>query len=234
MVHVWRASLEVTPDQIDHYRQLLSADELARAQRFVFDRHRHRFIVARGTLRLLLGNYLNVPERDIVFGYSTHGKPYLSQPVNLADLRFNLSHAHELAVYAFTHRCRIGVDVEYQRPLRDLAQLAATVFSPRELAVFEALPAHQQQTAFYACWTRKEAFIKAIGDGLSYPLDGFDVSLAPGEPAQLLQIRGEPNGHHYWTMNSFVPAEAYNGATVVENVNTELTCLQFAFNPQWR
>ena len=227
-VHVWRASLEGSPAQIAYYQQLLSADELARAQRFIFERDQRRFIIARGTLRILLGSYLSIPYRDIVFGYTAHGKPYLSQPMAIDDLRFNLSHARELAVYAFTHRSRIGIDIEYQRPLPNVTQLAATVFSPHELAVFEALPDHLQLPAFYTCWTRKEAFIKAIGDGLSYPLDRFDVSLAPDEPAQLLRIWGKPHSHQCWTMDSCVPAKRYTGAIAVENMKTELSYMQFA------
>jgi 4'-phosphopantetheinyl transferase len=125
---------------------------------------------------------------------------------------FNLAHSHELAVYAFARHHAVGIDVEYVRELADARQLAARFFSARENAAWLALPAGQRAVGFYNCWTRKEAYIKAIGEGLSCPLDQFDVSLAPGEPARLLSIAGDEGAANQWSLWTLSPAPGYVGA----------------------
>ena len=188
-VHVWRASLDEFPSQIDIFLHTLAADEQKRAERFYFQRDRERFITAHGVLRAILGLYLNRAPKYLSFRYSSHGKPALAWESGGDAIRFNMSHSHGVALYAVTRDREVGIDVEFIR--RDLAveQIAERFFSRRETATLRALPTALREHAFFLCWTRKEAYIKARGEGLSLPLDQFDVSLIPGEPAALLSTR---------------------------------------------
>src|SRR5437588_1004205 len=159
-VHVWRASLQQSAFIIQHMRQFLSMEEVTRAGRFYFERDRQHFIVARGLLRVLLGHYLAIEPGQLIFYYNEYGKPALAPPFSASRLHFNLSHSHELALYAFTHTRHIGVDVEYMRPNVEFAQVARHSFSPHEQATLLALPEYIRPQAFYNCWARKEAYIK--------------------------------------------------------------------------
>jgi 4'-phosphopantetheinyl transferase len=181
--HVWRASLEQPGAVIAQFHRLLAADEIARAARFRFDRDRNRYIVGRGLLRTLLGSYLRCPPDMLRFEYGAFEKPRLAGE----GPQFNLSHSGSLALLAFTNDVEIGVDVELSTVDFARERIAERFFSTAEVAVLRSLPEPLQPYAFLTCWTRKEAFIKARGDGLSLPLDSFDVSLAPDEPAALLR-----------------------------------------------
>jgi 4'-phosphopantetheinyl transferase len=209
-VHIWAARLDLGTPALQALRATLSPDELARAERFVFRRDRERFVAARGTLRAVLANYAGIPPGALVFDYSAFGKPVLRGG---GTLRFNLSHAGEIAVIGIVHGREIGVDVEAIRPAFAGEEIAARFFSPAEVAALRALPPEQQAIGFFNCWTRKEAYIKALGEGLSHPLDSFDVSLAPGEPAALLAVRGAPAVE--WSLHTFVPAPGYVAAAAV-------------------
>jgi 4'-phosphopantetheinyl transferase len=215
-VHVWSVSLEQPAPLIHQLEQLLSADEQERAARFHFERDRRRFIVGRGALRTLLGRYVQVEPTQLKLCYGKYGKPYLAEESKGSALHFNLAHSHELAVYAFTREGKVGIDIEYIHPLADLDQIAARFFSKSESTSLLGLPGDQRLLAFFNCWTRKEAYIKALGEGLSHPLDQFQVSLLPGEPAQLLQVQGAPEEVSRWSMTAFVPAPGYVAALLVE------------------
>lgn len=210
IVHLWVSSLDQPHEP---FEALLAADERERAARFVFDRHRHAYIVARGNLRIILGQALHVPAQDVHFVYGQKGKPRLAVQ---SPIRFNLSHSGSVVVYAITLGREIGVDVEQMRPLDDMLRLAQTTFSAAEYAVLARVPIDQRQEAFFNAWTRKEAYIKALGDGLSYALQDFDVTLRPGEPAQLLRVAGKPQECDRWSLYAFRPAENYVGALAVE------------------
>ncbi|HMJ25431.1 MAG TPA: 4'-phosphopantetheinyl transferase superfamily protein, partial [Pyrinomonadaceae bacterium] len=188
-IHVWRVALNQNPERISELIEVLSADECARADRFHFQKDRNQFIESRAALRLLLSQYLNVPPTGMTFSLAAHGKPGLSN----TDLRFNLSRRDGLALIAFTEGREIGIDVELVRPDLDLFEIAEVSFSDSELSTLRSLPENLQAEGFYNCWTRKEAFVKAVGEGLSFPLKQFDVSLTPGQPARLLSIRVEPS-----------------------------------------
>jgi 4'-phosphopantetheinyl transferase len=213
-VHVWRVDLAVNAGAVSRLAADLSEDERARAARFTFERDARRFVVARGALRALLGRYLDASPRALAFTYGAHGKPALEGPGGA--LSFNLSHSGEVAVVAVGWRRTLGVDVELWRPLPDLDALAARSFAPRERAVLDALPEGERHPAFFRCWTRKEAFIKATGQGLAQPLDAFVVSLAPGEPARFLDIDGDPRALARWTLHDLPVPAGYAGAVVVE------------------
>jgi 4'-phosphopantetheinyl transferase len=224
-VHVWRAALDLREPVVRRLWQLLAPDEQARAERYVFPKDRTHFLVARGLLRVLLGRYVQRQPQLLRFCYGPHGKPELAP--DMADtLRFNVSHSHGLALYAITRQRDIGVDVEYVRPGFAEERIAERFFSPREVAVLRALPGALQTTAFFACWTRKEAFIKARGDGLSLPLDQFDVAFTPGEPATLLYTAWDPSEAARWTIRDLAPGPDYMGAVAVAVAGPawQLTC----------
>ena len=221
-VHIWRASLEQPPELVHQLAQLLSRDEQERAERFRFERDRRRFMVARAALRTLAGRYLGLEPSRVQFRYGSYGKPYFANDPDHDLLRFNLAHSNELAVYAFACGREVGVDIEHIQPVPDAEQITQRFFSNSENASFRMLPDSQKLEAFFNCWTRKEAYIKALGDGLSHPLDQFQVSLKPDEPARLLKVEGFPEETARWHMASFVPASGYVAALVAEGSDFHL------------
>jgi 4'-phosphopantetheinyl transferase len=215
-VDVWMTALDPAPARQTRLERWLDTDERGRAARFVFPRDARRFRVARGTLREILGGYLGVAADAVRFAYAAAGKPALAEPFTDAGVAFNVSHSGEVALYAIGARSRIGVDVEQIRPLDDLEALAERNFSAAERRALLALPPAAREPAFFACWTRKEAFIKALGDGLSYPLDAFTVSFAAGEPARFVEIRGEPATAAQWTLAALDVGAGYAAAVAVD------------------
>jgi 4'-phosphopantetheinyl transferase len=215
-VDVWEASLRQPADWIEGFRQTLSGDELRRADAFHFQRHREAFIVGRGLLRSLLGGYLGVPPQELLFSYTEFGKPSLSESSRAGSLRFNFSSSHEMALCAFTLNREVGVDIEHRRAEVECEQLAERFFSAPENESLQKLPRQLRPRAFFDCWTRKEAFIKAVGEGLSFPLDQFDVSLAPGETAALLTVRGDAGEAARWSVVDLPAPPGYAAALAVE------------------
>jgi 4'-phosphopantetheinyl transferase len=209
--------LDLAPEAISALEVLLSDAERQRADRFVFDRDRRRFIVARARLRELLAKRLGMEPESVELEYGTHGKPALARRRPGPDLRFNVSHSEDVAVYAFSWGRATGIDVEVVRVIRDADKIAARFFSHCENEAYRALDARDRPLGFFNCWTRKEAFIKAIGDGLYHPLDCFDVSLTPGEPAKILRVEGESGDHCGWCLDSFSPAPGFVAAVATEN-----------------
>ena len=195
-VHIWKADLQIGPRRLDELISILTADERARAERFHFARDRRRFIARRGYLRRLIARYLGSAPGNVRFSYSAAGKPFLARDCGGDELSFNMSDSGELAVYAFTlaeTSPAIGIDVEQIEPAVAEERIANHFFSEYEIVALRALPAAEQIQGFFNCWTRKEAYLKATGDGLALPLDHFDVSLIPGEPAELLRAAGGTN-----------------------------------------
>jgi 4'-phosphopantetheinyl transferase len=209
-VHLWWSTL----NQPESVGDVLSADEQARAARFHFARDRRRFILARGMLRHILAQYVDRQPQEIKFQYSLHGKPRVADPPT--DLEFNLTHSEELVLCAITRGRPVGVDVEHLRPMPDLAQVAASSFSLVEQIALFALKPDERLRGFFNCWTRKEAYVKARGNGLRMPLNAFDVSLKPGEPAALLANRLDPAEVMRWSLAEVSPAEEYVGAVAVQ------------------
>lgn len=219
-VHVWCVGLSQSPANVAAMWTLLSTDEQVRANRFYFDKDRHHYIYGRGVLRTLIGQYEQVPAAAVAFVYGPQGKPSLAS----GDLRFNLSHAQGIALIGFTRGREIGVDVEAVRRLTDADQVAQRFFSEKECNVYSTVSDAEKPRAFFNCWTRKEAFIKAIGEGLSCPLDSFDVTLRPGEPACLQQVRGRQTAAAHWQLRSLDPTPGYVGAVLVEGQGWGLRC----------
>jgi 4'-phosphopantetheinyl transferase len=209
-VDVWSASLEPPTPLRAHLEGYLSFDERERAARFVFPRDRNRFVAGRAFLRLLLAQYLATDAAELRFRYGPHGKPALAD--DRSGLAFNLAHADRLAVCALSREGDLGVDVERVRPIPDAEVVARQVFSPRERAELASVPGSARLRAFFDAWTRKEAFLKALGDGLARRLDSFDVTLKPGDTPRLLRTLGDPEEAHRFSLLSLEPEEGYVAA----------------------
>jgi 4'-phosphopantetheinyl transferase len=217
-IHVWQRKLRDNPHDIQTLAEALAPEELARAERFRFPSNRNEFIVSRGTLRWLLGRYMSCPPKELCFTYSQYGRPELSDSRPGEGVDFNISHSGDVVVLAFARARRIGIDIEKIRTDFSTAEIAERFFSPAEREVLRELPVEQRHTAFFTCWTRKEAFIKALGEGLSHPLDQFDVSLTPGQSAALLATRPDSRDASRWSLcNINVPA-GYVGALAAQVV----------------
>jgi 4'-phosphopantetheinyl transferase len=215
-IHVWRVRLNQTDGRVQQLQHILSDDERLRAERFHFDRDRRRFIVSHGMLRLIIGDYIDMEPNRLQF-YSGHrGKPYLMHSLGNVPLQFNLAHSKGIALYAFTCSREIGIDVEYVRDMPDAEKIALATFSSIENKMLQSLPEYQRKEAFFNCWVRKEAYIKAIGNGLYHALDRFDVSLAPGEPARLVSVEGSAEQASCWFMKSLIPEDGYVAALAVK------------------
>jgi len=218
-VHVWRAGLDRPAAD---YARLLSRDEQARADRLRFEQLQRRFIVGRGTLKVILGRYLNVSPEEIEFEYRPNGKPALSSGLRHTALCFNLSHSDELLLLAVTYQRAVGIDLETIRPDLDVENLAERFFSPTERAELEALPSDRRRASFFSGWTRKEAYLKARGEGLTFPLDQFSVSMDCDKPAKLLDVKDDPRELSRWSFHTLTPAPGYIGALAVEGHNWHL------------
>jgi 4'-phosphopantetheinyl transferase len=210
-VHVWRLRLDRSPEE---FRDLLETDELARANRFYFEKDRKHFVVARGFLRVLLGRYLQAEPNQLQFSYGAWGKPALDGEFRESRLRFNMSHSYGVALYAVTEDREIGIDVEHVRPDFASDDVARRFFSPFEVGALCELPDDDRVAAFFRCWSRKEAYIKATGRGLSQPLDGFDVTL--GSPENVALLRTDDGSHERWQLADIAVGPGYAGALAVE------------------
>lgn len=208
---VWYCTFTKQKEQLPDYFEILSADEKARAGRFKFEKDRFCYIISRGTLRVLLSTYLNKKPENIHFLYNAHGKPYLAG----TGLKFNVSHSADMAVFAFFEGNEVGVDIEYIKNDFNVLELAQNFFSVREIASLEKQPEVSLGDSFFRCWTRKEAFIKADGSGLSFPLDQFSVSLHSDDEAELHETKWNIDEKFQWSLFSFKPADKYIGALAI-------------------
>lgn len=217
-IHIWRAHLNCVKFVLSQLEATLGPDERIRADRFHFERDRNAFVAARGILRQLLGRYLGRLPADIQFDYGPQGKPSLrlqSKP----SIQFNLSHSHGLALLAFATNCPLGVDVELVRSDFATDDIARRFFSPLEVEEWHVLPDSLRVEGFFLCWTRKEAYVKAKGQGLQIPLDSFHVSLTPGQPEELRSEDGLQ-----WSLHSLRPGPGYVGALVGKCAGPRLRC----------
>lgn len=208
--------LDVPPEAVRALATWLSPAELRRADRYRFERDRRRFIVARARLRQLLARRLMTRPDAVELVYRGNGKPALPQQGGVADWRFNVSRSDEIAVYAFCLGREVGIDVEAIREVRDADAIVSHFFSRCECEAYMALCPDEKTLGFFNCWTRKEALLKALGDGLCRRLDGFDVSLAPGQPARILRIDNTSGWDSGWGLDSFSPSPGFVAAVVSE------------------
>jgi len=221
-VHLWRLHLTTAVDNMDHWSSLLAEDERARAARFHHDKDRHCFTATRGALRRILGAYLKADPKLLIFAYSEKEKPALAGLEAASGIEFNVSHSGGLSLLAFARGRRVGVDVEQTNRAMDTAAIAARFFSHAEQEQLAALPEGQHVDAFFFCWTRKEAYIKATGKGLSLPLRQFDVSMSPGEQDALLATRPDPLERTRWSMRDIAVPAGYAAALCVSGTDWRL------------
>jgi 4'-phosphopantetheinyl transferase len=226
-IHVWSARLDCAGLPLERLAATLSVDETARANRFFFARDRNEFIVARGILRQLLASYLHRAPTDLQFAYQPRGKPFLAPPSDGVPLEFNIAHSHGLALMAFSLGSALGVDVEFVRSDFATEEIAERYFAPQELAELLSLPPAQRPEGFFCGWTRKEAYVKALGDGLQIPLASFRVSLTPSQSAVL-----ECADSGRWSLYSLSPAPDFAGALVAEDKDWRVRCWHWATNDE--
>jgi 4'-phosphopantetheinyl transferase len=225
-VHVWQIVLNRPIDEVEELQTLLASEEISRADRFRFERDRRRFVVVHGLLRVILGRYLGLKPSQLRFVYSDYGKPALAPAPATRGLSFNLSHTHELALVAVTRDRQLGIDLEHIRHIPEVEQIAERFFSPQENEIIQALTGSERLEAFFQCWTCKEAYIKARGEGLSLPLDQFQVVPILGEAVPFLSVKGDPQESSRWSLRKLIPAPGYVAALAVEGKGWRLA--------QWR
>lgn len=221
-VHIWSADLQMQSEQISFFSRVLSPDELKRSEHYYFDRDRNHFIASRGILRNLLGRYLDSSPGEIRFCYSPYGKPAVEAGQNENGLCFNVSHSRGAALYAFSVCCEIGIDIEYIRPDQFQETMASGIFSEGEIAALSGLPGHLRDKESFACWTYKEAYLKARGTGLSCSPGRVEVSLGlPGTPS-ILSIDGDYNEAPLWSLRKLDAGPRYAAALAVKPHEQEI------------
>ena len=222
-VHVWALPLDLAPEKIAALAATLSQDERERADRFRFEHLRHRFMAGRGGLRALLAHYLQAEPAQLEFTYASRGKPGLAGSA-AGRLHFNLAHSQDLALIAVTRLAPLGVDVEKIRPMPDALAIAERFFSTAERAAFDTLPSAAHDAAFFHLWTRKEAWLKATGDGIAESLSKIEVAFLPGEPARVRAIAGDAAAGDAWSLCELNPAGGFVGAVAIPSRPAGVEC----------
>ena len=231
-IHVWKVEINPSVFMLDRLCNLLNDQELTRANRFKAKTHRNAFVAARGALRLLLSLYTGTDAQQLVFRTERHGKPFLENPSLIPPLTFNLAHSGELALYAISLTRKVGIDIEHHQPRVDHQALAKRICSPQEKSCLQKLPGDQQKNAFFSCWTRKEAYVKAIGKGLSFPLDTITVSINPDQPAALLKVKDNETEPDRWSMWDLNPGQDYSAALVGEGRDCKPLCWKWSWEAE--
>jgi len=221
-LHVWRAPLSPTIDQLDSFGDVLSSDESVRRARFRFEEHRQSWSASRTVLRHVISQYIRVPPGEIRFDYNKYGKPELRRDQNHLDLCSNTSYSSKIMVCAISSGMRVGVDIERVRDLDDLDRLADRVFSATALRSLHELPHDQKIRAFFNCWTRKEAYSKALGLGLSLPPDSFDVTFRLEEPPRITRVSNPSVDLSGWLLADLPLDEQFAGAVAVEGLPSRI------------
>jgi len=224
-VHVWAFALDVPPERISALATTLSTDERQRAEQFRFPRLRERFIVGRGGMRAILARYTGSDPSRLQFSYSLRGKPRLTD----SALEFNLAHSDELALLAVTDSVPVGVDVELIRPMPDGLDIARRFFAASEVAAFADVPTDAHDEAFFNLWTRKEAWLKATGDGISESLSKVEFTFRPGDTARVVAIDGNPRAAVEWSLSELQPAVGFTGAVALRVGEIRLNCWRAEF-----
>lgn len=222
-VHVWRVHLNLSKQALPRNVQVLSLDEVKKAEKFYLEADRIRYSTTRVVVREILSSYLGVRPEEIIFAYNQYGKPYLVSAGPERNLNFNISHAGDMSLLAVTLDRRIGVDIELVRDEASIETIAKRFFLPSEVSQLLSLPESLRQEAFFTCWTRKEAFIKAQGQGLSIPLDQFEVTFIPNEIPRLIIADSFLRESQVWSIIHLEPGPDYVGALVVEGDGLKVT-----------
>lgn len=230
-VDIWSIHLDGQERETQQCRRLLSPDEIQRADRFHFEKHRRRFTRARAAMRQILSGYTGLAAQELTFSYGPQGKPELAGTLENCGVKFNLSHSEEMALLAVTQNQIVGADIELVDSEFASEGIAERFFSAGEVRRLNALPASEKADAFFACWTRKEAYIKALGGGLSIPLDCFEVAFGPGIAPALLLVEDNPSETCRWSMYDVKVTQGYRAAVIAEGKEHGLRHLQWQFGP---
>ena len=225
IVHIWAAHLEVAPEALTQFEATLAPGERERASRFVFALHRNRFIAGRGMLRRLLAGYGGTQPDSLEFTYGPQGKPALSG--SAAGLQFNVAHSGDLVLVAVTRSGVVGVDVEEVRTLADCEELVARFFSADECSKFRGLPAEEKPAAFFNLWTRKEAWLKATGEGITHLLNQVEVSFLPSEPARLIRLPIKHRNTNSWSLYELAPKPGFAAALAIASDAPTIHCWRY-------
>lgn len=199
VIHAWFVQASSDPALLARLQSLLGAEEAAKATTFRFEHLRRNYTFTHGVLRILIGRYIGEDPAQVKFCSGPNGKPYIDHS---RSVQFNLSHSNDVALMAFAADCEIGVDIEKIRPMNDVLAIASRFFCPEETAELMSMPAGEQQAAFFRCWTRKEAYLKAAGDGMRTDLDSFRVSIRHREPVRFLHINGNSDAAAQWSLHN--------------------------------
>jgi 4'-phosphopantetheinyl transferase len=226
-IHIWRFYQEETNSQIETLQAILSRDELARSEKFHFEKDRKKFILTRGMLRKLLGSYLGKDPQQVRFNYSSFGKPFLAFDSENDNISFNLSHSGEIALYAITRNQKIGIDVEQIGDHTDVMAIAKKFFSPGEIGEMEKANEKNRTQLFFRYWTRKEAFVKALGKGVSLPMERLDVSLL-NKISPIVKLTVENNETACLYVQDLFPGDGYAAAIATEANDPDISCWQFS------
>ncbi|HEY4235322.1 MAG TPA: 4'-phosphopantetheinyl transferase superfamily protein [Lacipirellulaceae bacterium] len=216
VVHIWALSLEEMSARHVELEARLSGEERQRADRFLREEVRRKFIVARAALRSILGRYLDVPPAEVPIAIDAHGKPRLATGVDSKDLQFNMAHSGELALVAVTRGCKVGVDVEQLRPVEHWPEIAARYFHPKETAAIAAVDPVERNKAFLRCWTRKEAILKALGVGLGHSLKSFSVPMIDKASGWVELLTPESSTLRRYWLQAVSPSPGYVAAVATE------------------
>ena len=224
-VHIYFASVNLARPYIDDLRKNLIDEEKQKALKFVFEKDRVRYTIARGILREILGQYLSAVPNEISFSSNKYGKLSIDRKYHQSNLNFNLSHSGDMIVYGIINDRQIGIDVENIRPNDSSRNIINRFCSGHEKDEFNMLPERIKERAFFTCWTRKEAYIKALGLGLYYPLEHFSVSLTPGKRAKLTYDKNYDVSK--WSLEEFISTDQYIGAVAVEGKDLDINLFQW-------
>ena len=229
-IHVWKIPLQPPRLWLPKLWEMLNVEEQQRAKRYKSQALQDTFVTARGTLRLILHRYLHIEAAHIQFASGTHGKPFISEPVTAPPLTFNLSHSAELALLAIAVNRQIGIDIEHHRRTTNYPSMINRICSPQEQLFLKGLPPEEQQKTFLTCWTRKEAYVKALGQGITFSLKTVTVSLDEREPPEILHVEGNEKESSRWSMRELYPDPDYEAALVGEGNDWTHSCWEWTWN----
>ena len=227
-IHIWRIKLDLPPEEVARLEKQLSTEECERCRRFRFATDQRRFIIRRAALRRLLAAGLKIVPEAVQFKPGAHGKPVVCEETDACDLQFNCSHSGDWALIAIARGIELGVDLEQHKDLPDAGDLATRFFSASEIRELAGLPPSQKTVGFFNCWTRKEAFVKAIGLGLSFPLGCFSVSLATDKPATIVSVPAECGAINQWSMTHLGVCPDYSAAIVFAGENPRMKFFEWS------
>ena len=229
-VHVWRAYLQPALASERKFVDSLSQGEIDRAKRFIRQSDRDRYIFAHGLLRSILGAYVGCEPQQLVFETKEYHKPFLVSPVGSNEIQFNLSHSKDMILIAVTGGTAVGIDVEHVRRVPDAPQIVNRFFSADERRFLNSLPPADFKEGFFDCWTSKEAFIKGIGKGLSYPLDKFSVIFSSEELDGMIYVHDGPVEAYGWKIIRLFPGPGYSGALAIEELRSDPKLFEYCWH----